>query len=368
MSDYYGILGVDRLASDEEIKKAYKKLALKHHPDRGGDVQTFQQIGEAYNVLSDPQKKNIYDVQGKDGLKEFDAQESQQGSNPFDVFQSMFGGGFPGMSNRRDKKYKEIELSLSLEEIYTGKSKTIDIKRRVIDQTKVHKCTTCQGRGCQVRVSTMGGNMFQQQLVPCTLCKGQGHSIADDAVTIVEEKIIVTVPPGCSEGTRIVITGKMDEEPGEPAGDLVFVVQYRKQAVFRAVGGGDLEMDMNINLYESLTGFTRIVRHPDGTFLTITHEGIILPNSKWSIPGEGIVKNGNLHCIVKVEYPTKVSENKTELTHILHQKKIIQRISSTDVTVRNVKLSPYIQRPVKNNQNFFPRERHGEQASECHQQ
>lgn len=362
MSDYYTALGVPRSSSLEDIKKAYKKLALKHHPDRGGDQEKFKEVSEAYEVLSDPEKKQIYDLHGKEGLE-----AAAQGGGgdpfggmhfPFDMFSNVFGG-----PPRARKKRKEMVLHLTLEEVCLGKTKTIDMTRRVIDQSKVRGCDTCEGQGCQVRIQGMGSGMFQHEMVPCTSCRGVGKVVPDDAVTLVEEKLSIDVPPGCPEGHTFVLPGKLDEDPGENTGELVFVVRYREHPVFRPVGdSGHLETTLHINLLEALTGFSRILRHPDGTFLSIGHTGITTPTTKWTIKNEGIRHGQHLHVAVEIDFPDHIVDTKTSLQAILNQKRVIQRVSSPEATVRTASLEEYS--PQQEQQH----KRQTERPPECVQQ
>lgn len=330
MASYYELLGVDKGSSVDDIRKAYRKLALQHHPDKGGDAQRFQLIGEAYAVLSDPEKRRVYDVYGKEGL---DQQQQQQPDVAGEIFRSMFGGGFGGPRRRRSK---EVALDVTLEEVFKGKVRNVEITRRVLDRGKVHSCVACSGQGCKVRVLPMGGGIYQQHVTPCEGCGGQGHEFDDGASHLKTEVVKIEVPAGCRNGTRIVMQGMMDEEVSGPPGDLVFVVTYRDHPVFR-VCGGDLETTIKINLLEALTGFQRIIKHLDGTFLNISHSSSIMsPGQQWSIPGEGFQK-GDLHVKIDIEFPTSISPEEKSLGHILRQKRVVQRVSSPAV-VRNVAL------------------------------
>ncbi|WOK99490.1 DnaJ protein [Canna indica] len=134
---YYEILGVPKTASQDDLKKAYRKAAIKNHPDKGGDPEKFKELAQAYEVLSDPEKREIYDQYGEDALKE--GMGGGGGHNPFDIFESFFGGG--GSSRgRRQRRGEDVvhPLKVSLEDLYNGTSKKLSLSRNVI-------CQKCKG-------------------------------------------------------------------------------------------------------------------------------------------------------------------------------------------------------------------------------
>lgn len=370
--DYYDVLGLDKkTATEDDIKKSYKKLALKYHPDRGGDAEMFKKVSEAYAVLSDSEKKSVYDKHGKDGLDGFEAAENgnfpfHQGMNPFDMFQNFFGGAHP---NKR-KRVKEVPLVLTLEEVFTGKSKSIEITRRVIDQSIITNCVSCNGQGVHIKLHNMTGMgipMFQQQVIQCDHCHGVGKIVPDSAVSVVNENVTIDIPRGCPDNTRVMVPGKLDDVPGEEPGDLIFVVSHKKHPVFTVLNRTDLEMKIKVNLLEALQGFTRIVKHLDGTFISISSTDIIRPSKKWYVKGEGLVPGGRLFCSIEVDYPIKISDGKGTLQAIFHQKKLVQRISSPDSVVRPVVLIEYEEQESDKSSTEF--KRHNDQSPpECVQQ
>lgn len=331
MEDFYQVLGLQRGASADEIKKAYKKLALQFHPDRGGgNEEMFKRVSEAHEVLSDPSKRKLYDTHGKAGLE-------QGFVDPSEMFASMFGGARPQQARSR-----QVELAVTLEEVYTGKIKTVDVKRRVIDQSLVSTCSTCEGRGCSVHVQSVGGMMFQQALRECMECHGVGSIVPDHAVSVSDQKISVNIPPGCPAGSRIVAHGLMDDVPGQASpGDIVFVVSYRSHDVFHPLPNGDLQTILRINLFEALTGFTRILRHLDGSFIRVSRQEVTQPSSKWTVLNEGLKRHTHLHCLIEVKFPTEVHTAEDNLSAILNQQKHKQRLSNANTPVKDVTLGPY---------------------------
>lgn len=186
---YYKTLGVEKTATMAELKKAYHKLALKNHPDRGGDKEKFQEIQTAYEVLSDKDKRDIYDKYGEEGLKE----GGGGGPGGFaDIFE-MFGGGGGRRGQQQSGKQKKDPvvhpLKVTLEEIYNGKQTKISVNRERIcakcgglggKEGAVKKCPGCNGRGMVNKMQMLGPGMYSQTRGPCDECRGTGE-IIDEA-------------------------------------------------------------------------------------------------------------------------------------------------------------------------------------------
>lgn len=250
--DYYEILGVDKSASPEEIKKAYRKTAIKFHPDKNPDdaeaEEKFKEAAEAYEVLRDPQKRQRYDQFGHQGVNggggfggggmNMDDIFSQfgdifgGGGSPFDSF--FGGGGGRGRRQRRGSNLR-IKLSLTLKEIAEGVEKKIKVNRLVKAEGVTFKtCSTCQGAG-QVRkaVNTMLGQMVSTST--CPTCNGSGQlvdhrppGVDSSGLQPKEEIISVKIPGGVSDGMQLSMSGKGNEAPGGgPAGDLLIVIEEK---------------------------------------------------------------------------------------------------------------------------------------------
>uniref|UniRef100_A0A8C5KVL2 DnaJ heat shock protein family (Hsp40) member A4 n=1 Tax=Jaculus jaculus TaxID=51337 RepID=A0A8C5KVL2_JACJA len=205
-TEYYDILGVKPSASPEEIKKAYRKLALKYHPDKNPDEgEKFKLISQAYEVLSDPKKRDIYDQGGEQAIKE-GGSGSPGFSSPMDIFDMFFGGGGRMARERRGKNVVH-QLSVTLEDLYNGVTKKLALQKNVICEKcegiggkkgSVEKCPLCKGRGMQIHIQQIGPGMVQQIQTVCIECKGQGERInpkdrceeCSGAKVIREKKII----------------------------------------------------------------------------------------------------------------------------------------------------------------------------------
>jgi DnaJ family protein A protein 2 len=186
-SKYYETLGVEKTASPDEIKKAFRKLAMKEHPDKGGSIEKFQEIQEAYEVLSDKEKRDTYDKYGEEGLKEGGG-GGQGGMD--DLLAQMMGMRRPGGGPQGPKKGKPMQhpLKMTLEEIHAGKKTKIAINRdrkckpcegRGGKEGATQKCTGCRGRGVVTKMQQIGPGMYTQSNGPCDDCYGKGEIIPD---------------------------------------------------------------------------------------------------------------------------------------------------------------------------------------------
>lgn len=324
--DYYKVLGVDKNTTDDDLKKAYRKLAMKWHPDKNPqnkkDAEAkFKQISEAYDVLSDSQKRAVYDQYGEEGLKggvpppgagstyfstgegptafrfntrnaddifaEFFGFSTPFGGGPGgarasrfgnmftdDIFASSFGegGGGGGVSMHQSVPRKEApiqqNLPCSLEDLYKGTTKKMKISREVADAS---------GKRMQV-----------------------------------EEILTINIKPGWKKGTKITFQEKGNEYPGVIPADLVFIIDEKPHRVF-ARDGNDLIVTQKISLVEALTGSTVHLTTLDGRNLTIPTNNVIQPNSEHVVPGEGMPlpkdpsKKGNLRIKFDIKFPARLT-------------------------------------------------------------
>jgi len=339
---YYDLLGIQRGADQEEIKRAYKKMAVKHHPDKGGDVETFKEISLAYETLSNNEKKNIYDQVGDEGY-----QAAQQGGgmpqhhhfNPHDIFQQMFGGGggFGGMggfnfdinlngggpgqghARRRDTMH---QIEISLDEAYFGTTKNIKINLKKVCFSCQSTCSQCQGKGHIINMQMMGPfrQIIQQQCDKCNgsgqvftknprcgTCSGKGKYNED----IMKEIIIQR---GITSGFKINLTGfgEQTKMQDETPGDLIIEIIIQNHPHFTR-SYNDLIFKTDITFIESVLGKNITIPHFTGNFtININKYGIIEPNKQYILKDKGMPINnsdknfGNLILIFNVSYPQKI--------------------------------------------------------------
>jgi len=261
---FYRCLDVEKNASEADIKKAYRKLAVKHHPDKGGDPEKFKEITRAYEVLSDADKRSKYDRFGEEGLEE----GGGGGGDPGDIFDAFFGGGGRrGSGGRKRQKTKDVvqPLKVTLEQMYNGGMKKMAITRQVIDKQRgVQECGDCNGRGMRVEVIRMGP-MIQQMQSQCGSCGGNGKSFKTKQE---REPLEVHIQKGSPDQHKVTFREMADEHPDADAGDVVFVLKQQEHSDFKR-RGADLFIERKISLVEALCGFELELTHLDGRKLLI---------------------------------------------------------------------------------------------------
>ncbi|KAF2363874.1 Chaperone DnaJ [Trinorchestia longiramus] len=306
---YYDLLGVKPSATTDELKKAYRKLALKYHPDKNpNEGEKFKLISQAYEVLSDEQKRKIYDQGGEQALKEGGAGGGGGFSSPMDIFDMFFGGG--GGRRGRERKGKDVihQMSVTLEELYNGTVRKLALQKHVIcskckgvgGKKPPEKCPTCRGSGMQVRVQQLGPGMVSQVQSMCGECRGQGERVnpkdrcktCEGKKVVRERKILeVNVDKGMEDGQKIVFNGEGDQEPDIEPGDIVIVLDEQEHSTFKRMGN-DLSLRVELSLVESLCGFQRPITTLDDRTIVIS-----------SIPGE-VIKHESLKCVMGEGMPT----------------------------------------------------------------
>lgn len=305
----YEVLGVSKSATCVEIKKTFRKLALKHHPDKGGDVDKFKEMSAAAEILTDEEKRKIYDEYGLEGLE-----EGGGGGGGMDDILSMFMGGGGRRRQRGPQKGEDIvhPIRASLEDMYNGKTTRLAINRnkkcgecdgRGGKVGCERECSDCQGRGVRVQMRQIGPGMVQQMQSACPTCKQTGKimneadkcKVCKGKKTVKDRKVLeVVIEKGMKNGQKIKFRGEADELPGTIAGDVVFVVQEKEHEQFQRKNS-DLVIKMNLTLSEALCGFTKTITHLDGRVLRIDSPAgkVIKPDSVHMINGEGMPYHGN---------------------------------------------------------------------------
>jgi molecular chaperone DnaJ len=342
--DLYKVLGVSRKASDDEIKKAYRKLARKYHPDRNPDdpraEEKFKEVQGAYDTLSDPEKRKEYDAGGA-----FAGFGGGGAGGPFgpgaggpaggfgdlgDIF-SMFsrGGGRRGRPERQRGRDLETEVRLSFDQAVNGTQLSVTVP-------KAERCSTCHGSGAKpgtrpVTCPRCGGRGVDAQSQgffsisqPCPQCGGAGEIIEDpcptcggSGLTQQSKRYKVNIPAGVKEGTRIRLAGKGEAGPrGGPPGDLYVTTRVTPSPVFKRLDGGNLEVTVPITIPEALRGATIEVPTLEGTKKIKVPAGT-KHGTIQRLRGEGAPKpkgkgRGDVRYRLEIEVPQKLTEEQRE--------------------------------------------------------
>lgn len=360
--DYYEVLGVPRGASPNDIKKAYRKLANKYHPDHNpGDKEAeakFKEINEAKDVLSDPEKRERYDTYGH---VEDIPQAGGQGFGGFgdfgDIFETFFGGGgFGGRTQRRSpnapRRGTDLETSIriTLETAFRGGSRTIEIPREencsACDGTgaepgsKVEICPDCHGKGQIERAqNTPFGQMVQ--VVTCPRCRGKGKIVSDPCKKCggtgrvrAQKKIDVTIPKGVYTGTRLRLQGKGEAGiNGGPDGDLFILLDVMPDKRFER-DGADLHTQVDIEIPQAVLGGTSTIQTFDGEehfdIPPGTQPGTTIRIKNRGMPRLGSSSNGDMNIHVRVKVPKDISEKSRQLFRDLAKEMGIEKDVAKD--------------------------------------
>lgn len=332
----YDVLGIQKGASKDEIKKAYKKMAMQLHPDKGGDPEQFKEVSRAYQVLSDDEKRNQYDQLGDENFRE-NGPEGGPGFDPRDIFAQFFGGGGgPGFDffggghpfghgggPQRPQKCSDHRhvWQISMRDAYFGVDKILKVSIQKPCRNCVETCYACQGRGMITQMTRMG--MFTQMSTrPCNECSGSGKSVKGKSSCTqcsgkgnipIENRIELKAPKGVQTGHHIRIPqmGEQSYERDDLSGDLIIEVLVQNHPIFRR-DGNHLHMELPIPFVETILGKKYIVPHFDGDLEINTQDiGIIQPGKQYHISGKGF-PGGDLILQFHVEYP-KEKLNKDQL-------------------------------------------------------
>lgn len=331
-TELYEFLGVAKTASASEIKKAYRKMALQKHPDKGGDPEEFKKIQGAYEVLKDEEKRQKYDQYGLEGL------ENDMGGDGDDIFSSLFGGrGRRRQSGPRKGADVKHPLKVSLEDLYKGKTAKLAISRdKIIGKPEM--CSGCNGRGMVVRLRQLGPGMVQQIQAQCSECGASGFKVKKTK----ERKVLeVHVEPGMCDSDKIRFNGASDEQPNAEPGDVVFILQEKKHATFKRKHA-DLLLQKDITLMEALCGYEFVVNHLDGRQILVKSKPgeIVRPESSpgepfckcvegegMPIKGSGGYEKGKLFIYFRIVFPR---EGQLSAATVSSLKQILPKPDPTD--------------------------------------
>jgi len=308
----YDTLGVTRDANESDIRKQYRKLAMQYHPDKNPNnpaaAEKFQEISHAYEVLSDNEKREVYNQYGEEGLK-----EGGGGFSAEDIFSQFFGGGFfggggggprrGGRPQQRRGEDLQHPLKVTLEDLYKGKTTKLSLQKSVLcadcggkgskNPNAVKRCDGCRGQGIKVTLRQIAPGMVQQMQQTCPECRGTGEVIKDKdrctkcsgTKTYSEKKVLdVYIDKGMRHGQRVVFAGEGDQAPDIVPGDIIVVLQQKEHPLFKR-DGDDLYMEQELTLHEALCGYELRITHLDGRILRVK-----------STPGV-VVTPGDIKCI-----------------------------------------------------------------------
>lgn len=337
--DYYEILEISKSATAAEIKKGYRKKALQYHPDKNpGDNEAeamFKKSAEAYEVLSDPNKRSRYDQFGHgafDGGGGFGGGGGMNMDDIFSQFGDIFGGGFSGGfgggfggGGRRTVKGSNlrIRVSLSLEEIANGVEKKIKVKRKKLAQGTTYKtCSTCNGQGQVTRIqNTILGRM--QTSATCSACGGLGQIVdskpanADaEGMLVTEETVSIKIPAGVVDGMQLKVTGKGNDAPGNGiAGDLLVAIEEKPHETLQREGD-NLHYDLYVSFSEAALGTSKDIETVTGKVRikidSGAQSGKILRLRNKGIPSINGYGTGDLLVHVNVWTPKSLSKEQRE--------------------------------------------------------
>ena len=366
-TDYYDLIGVKPDATPEEIRKAYLDVAKKEHPDkhpnnREAATEKFQRISQAYKVISDPQKRQIYDLEGSKGANQSGPSGMPDGMQ--DIFSNLFNNsGFPfnGFHEQMTRKRPQapptkVNMNISLADLYNGKTQTLKFKQQIVcTQCKgcganspdaIKRCQTCNGQGKVNQMRQIAPGMLQQSTHVCNICRGKGKTIPEkkdicskckgERCIKVDKEISVHIKPGMIFGTHITIEKEGDAYPDiDENADLIILLQEIQDTNSNPNNlkrnENDLLLNINLTLLEALCGFTHIITQLDGRKLVIKHDKkskVIQPNEIMKLSNEGMSildrkSKGDMYILFTVVLPKNLDSNRKDiLTQILLPKKL----------------------------------------------
>ncbi|MDE2031176.1 MAG: molecular chaperone DnaJ [Patescibacteria group bacterium] len=357
--DYYETLGVNKNASKDEIKKAFHKLAHKHHPDKNkGDDKKFKEVNEAYQVLSDDQKRAQYDRFGSAGPQGFNPGSQQGGFGGFDfsgannggvefdmgdlgdIFGDFFGGGMRGGRQARRGRDISTEIDLSFEDSVFGVSRTILLNKQSVcgickgtggkPGSKMNTCKTCNGNGQirEMKRSILGTFATTRE---CSECHGTGKIPGEKCsechgkgVRMKQEEINVKIPAGISAGEMVRMTGMGEAVQGGTPGDLYIKINVKPHSVYKR-DGLNLILDLPIKLTDALLGMTYKLKTLEGNMIEVKIPEGINHGELLRVRGKGVPSSrgrGDIIIRILIKMPTKLSRKSKEIIENLKEEGI----------------------------------------------
>lgn len=333
LADYYDTLEIKSDATESEVKKAFRRLSAKYHPDKNqGNEEAhkkYVEINKAYEILNDPEKRQIYDLRGQQGLDEH-----------------LQGGTMDMWGNRRGQPRgpnAHADIPVDLAELYNGAVKEMSMQKNVIchkcrgtgaKDGQTTKCRACGGKGVRMQKVQMGIGMTMQMQTTCDVCGGKGITHAENCpvcrgrkVVPTKKTLIVQIEKGMRDGQEIVFPRESEQSPDYMPGDVIFTLRQRPHHTFRREGN-DLHTDLTISLKEAILGFSKRIRHLDDHYTEVSSNEIIQPFQVKKIAGQGMPIHGvpsqfgDLYVRFIVELPKKLSQSDRELLEKVFAKKV----------------------------------------------
>eukprot|EP01040_Poterioochromonas_malhamensis_P004622 gene4622-4953_t len=331
--DYYKILSVSRTASAADIKRAYRKLSLKYHPDKNSspDAATkFAEIAQAYDVLSDPEKREAYNRGGEEAVQQQEQRANTPAADPFSIFEHFGFGGMGGFGRQEEQRTPNVEVPVrvTLKQLYLGELLDVEYIRQVVcveASSCEKKNNECQGPGVKLKVQQIAPGFVQQIQVNDPTCVARGKAwkspckACPRGMTEQEEiQLTLDIQPGFKDGDTIKFDQVADEAVGHIPGDLIFVIQQIPDTQFTRQGD-DLHTHMTISLEEALVGFERSFKHLDGHDVIVKKDDVTFCSEVVKIKGEGMPKKGSrsvkgdLSITLNIDFPRSFTDKQKQL-------------------------------------------------------
>ena len=352
--NYYEILGIEKNADESEIKKAYRKMAVKWHPDKNPDnkevaEEKFKEINEAYEVLSDAQKKNLYDKYGTDGLRDNGMGEGSpfHSSNPEEIFKMFFGdqspfgamGGIHTRHNNMSKnEAKTVTIPITIKDCYNGSKKRITLKIKELCNEcngyggqNLSLCSDCNGMGIKIIDRMIGPGMVQRSQGICSTCSGNKKiaknpckGCSSNGTKIVEKQFLLVIEPGSEENDKKIFENMGDQALNTITGDVVFILKEESDKKFSRIGN-HLVYYHSVMICNAIIGSSISFEDINGKNISYKINSVIKDNSYTILKNKGMpIKNsdgkfGDLYVVYNIKYPTKTFTQieKEELKKIL---------------------------------------------------
>lgn len=327
----YDVLGVDKNASSDDIKKSYRKLSKKYHPDKAKDKNSnnkFSEIAEAYEILGDEEKRKIYDRYGLEAAKNMESNKMDEDpSDHFNIYERFFGAGF-----KREEEIKKadsliLNIEINLEQLYNGEFFSVmytrDVKCLRSDDC-IERKKECSGKGYKTITQQVAPGFIMQNKIKDDECIDRGKAWNKKCTYcpngMKEEKTIeltLEIEKGMKNNDKIVFEKKGKQEIGYENGDIIFIVQTKKHKIYERVNN-DLHQIYEISLKDALIGFSKNLEHISGKPININKQNVTFHNEVLRVQNKGMpIKNsnkfGDLYIKFLIQFPKQLTDEQTKV-------------------------------------------------------